>query len=121
MTVHTSETVASSASAEPTPADRPSNALPELETRPLGFSSQTPTVVESYPLQKLNTSSRAPLISSPVDRELRSIDHMHADEEEEPRYGFADDATVMSYRANKVRRALEARSITPVSSKVDLA
>ena len=118
MTVHTSETIAST-HAEPTPANRPSNALPELDARPLGFNSQTPTVVDSYPLQKLNTSSRAPLISSPADHELQSIDNMHSDEEG-PRYGFADDATVMSFRANKIRRALEARSITPVSSKAEL-
>ncbi len=119
MTVHTNETASSAAPPEATPRDTPSNALPALDARSHGIYSQTPTVVDSYPLHKLDTSSRAPLVSNPIDRELRSIDNMYS-EEEEPIYGSADTDTVLSYRARKITRRLEARSITPASSRAEM-
>ena len=123
MTVHTAETAAP-ARADEAPLISapiaPSNGLPELDARPPGTYSQSTAGAESYPLQNLDNSSRAPLVANPVDRELRSIDNMHSDEEEGV-YGSAEYDSVLKERAHKIRQALEARSITPVSSKTRLA
>ena len=82
MTVHSREPVSSTNPHNAVSHSTPSNAIPELESRPLGFHSQSSPVNESYNLHRFDTSSRAPLVSDVFDRELRAIDDMSSNKNE---------------------------------------
>lgn len=125
MTIHTAELksapsraidISTAISAATGPQNTPTRAsVPELaaesshtntHARSLAKSPSAPGN-ESYPLTTF--TSRTPLASNAVERELQAIDNM--DNEVEPVYGQADVDRVFSYRARKIRSNLRAKGV----------